>query len=64
MFANFFLKEFIEKKFSKRFGTLNEKFRKNEFLYFLIYRFVGGIPFAISNILPVIFNIRLKKTAK
>ncbi len=60
MFANFFLKEFIEKKFSKRFSTLNEKFRKNEFLYFLIYRFVGGIPFAISNILPVIFNIRLK----
>jgi len=26
----------------------------------LIYRFVGGIPFFISNILPTIFNIKIK----
>ena len=24
----------------------------------LIYRFVGGIPFAISNVLPCIFNVK------
>ena len=28
--------------------------------FFLIYRFVGGIPFFISNILPTIFNVKLK----
>ena len=60
IFANYFLKDFIEEKFSKRFALLHEKFKKNEFFYFLIYRFVGGIPFQISNILPVLFNIKFR----
>ena len=60
IFANYFLKDFIEENFSKKFSNLKEKFKKNEFSFFLIYRFVGGIPFAISNILPTIFNIKLK----
>ena len=25
----------------------------------MVYRFVGGIPFAISNILPTLFNVRV-----
>ena len=37
-----------------------EKFKKNEFIFFLIYRFIGGIPFFISNILPTIFNVKVK----
>ncbi len=60
MFANYFLKDLVEEKFSKKFYNLNEKFKKNEFIFFLIYRFVGGIPFFISNILPTIFNVKLK----
>ena len=59
IFANYFLKDLVEEKFSKRFSNLNEKFKKNEFMFFLIYRFVGGIPFFISNILPTIFNVKL-----
>ena len=58
--ANYFFKDLIKEKFSKRFSSLTEKFKKNEFLFFLIYRFIGGIPFAISNILPTIFNIKIK----
>jgi uncharacterized membrane protein YdjX (TVP38/TMEM64 family) len=60
VFANYFLKDLVEEKFSKKFSNLNEKFKKNEFNFFLIYRFVGGIPFSISNILPTIFNIKVK----
>ncbi len=60
IFANYFLQDFVKEKFSKKFLNLNEKFKKNEFTFFLIYRFVGGIPFFISNILPTIFNVRLK----
>jgi len=60
IFANYFLKDLVEEKFSKRFSNLNEKFKKNEFSFFLIYRFVGGIPFSIANILPTIFNVKLK----
>ncbi len=58
IFANFFFKDFIYDNFYKRFESLNEKFKKNEFLFILIYRFVGGIPFAIANILPTIFNVK------
>jgi len=58
--ANYFLKDFIKEKFSKRFLFLHEKFKKNEFFYFLIYRFVGGIPFSISNVIPTIFNVKIK----
>ena len=60
IFANYFLKDLIKNKFSSRFSNLNEKFKQNEFSFFLIYRFVGGIPFFISNILPTIFNIKIK----
>ena len=59
LFANFFLKEMIRDKFLNRFKKLEEKFRKSEFIYLLIYRFVGGIPFQIQNVLPCIFNVKV-----
>ncbi len=57
-FANFFLKDLIEEKFMNRFKNLQTKFQKSEFIYLLIYRFIGGIPFALSNVLPCIFNVK------
>ena len=60
MCANYFLKDLIEEKFSSRFNNLTEKFKENEFTFFLIYRFIGGIPFFISNILPTIFNVKIR----
>jgi len=59
LFANYFLKELIRDKFLNRFQNLELKFKKSEFFYLLIYRFIGGIPFAISNILPCIFNVKI-----
>ncbi len=58
--ANYFFKDLIIEKFSKKFSELKIKFKNNEFSFFLIYRFIGGIPFSISNILPVIFDIKVK----
>ena len=58
--ANYFFKDLIKKKFSSKFSNLTEKFKKNEFTFFLIYRFVGGIPFFISNILPTLFNVKIR----
>ena len=60
IFGNYFLKEIIREKFLIRFKNLEAKFKKSEFTYLLIYRFVGGIPFVISNILPCIFNVKLR----
>ena len=59
VFSNFFLKELIKEKFSNKYKTLESKFKKSEFIYLLIYRFIGGIPFAISNLLPCIFNVKI-----
>jgi uncharacterized membrane protein YdjX (TVP38/TMEM64 family) len=60
VFCNLFFKDLVKKNFLNKFKYLEDKFKKNEFIFFLIYRFVGGIPFAIQNLLPVIFNVKLK----
>tara|TARA_B100000029_G_scaffold171376_1_gene167656 strand:- start:3835 stop:4554 length:720 start_codon:yes stop_codon:yes gene_type:complete len=59
LISNFFFKDLIEKSFSKKFNFLKEKFKNNEFIFFLIYRFIGGIPFFISNMLPSLFNVKV-----
>jgi uncharacterized membrane protein YdjX (TVP38/TMEM64 family) len=59
IFANYFLKDLIKEKFLNKFKNLEYKFKKSEFLYLLVYRFVGGIPFAISNVLPCMFNVKI-----
>ena len=59
MLGNYFFKEVIKEKFLDRFKNLEIKFKKSEFIYLLIYRFIGGIPFALSNVLPCIFNVRV-----
>ncbi len=60
MIANYLLKDFIYEKFSSRFSFLINKFKKNEFIYFVIYRAIGGIPFFLQNLLPTLFDIKIK----
>ena len=60
IFGNFFLKDLIKQKFSNKYKILENRFKKSEFLYLLIYRFIGGIPWQISCLLPVIFNVKVK----
>ena len=57
--GNYFFKEVIKEKFLKRFKNLEIKFKKSEFIYLLAYRLIGGIPFALSNVLPCIFNVKI-----
>ena len=59
IFGNYFLKEMIKEKFLNRFKNLEIKFKKSEFIFLLVYRFVGGIPFAIQNLLPCLFNVKI-----
>ena len=60
MFGNFFLKDLIRKNFLNKFQSLEAKFKKSEFIYLLIYRFIGGIPWQLSCLLPTIFNVKIK----
>ena len=57
--GNYFFKDIIKEKFLIKFKNLETKFKKSEFIYLLAYRFIGGIPFALSNVLPCIFNVRV-----
>ena len=60
--ANFFFKDFIKKKFSVKIEKFINLFNKNDFLYFTLFRFTGGgLPFAVQNVLPVIFGMKIKK---
>ena len=59
LIANFFFRDFVQQKLGNRMVFLKDLFKKNEFLYFLIYRFIGGLPFFIHNTLPVIFNVKI-----
>jgi len=59
MLGNYFFKEIIKEKFLNKFKNLEIKLKRSEFIYLLIYRIIGGIPFALSNVLPCIFNVRV-----
>ena len=60
MLANFFFQDVIKQKLVSKFYKLKELFIKNDILYFMIFRFLGGIPFAIQNVLPVLFDMSVK----
>ena len=59
MFGNYFLKDLIREKFLNKFQNLEIKFKRSEFIYLLIYRFIGGIPWQLSCLLPTLFNVRV-----
>jgi len=58
MFGNYFLKDLIREKFLNKYENLERRFKKSEFYYLLVYRFIGGIPWQLSCILPTIFNVK------
>ena len=58
-FGNYFLKDLIREKFLNKYKNLDTKFKKAEFFYLLIYRFIGGVPWQLSCLLPVIFNVKI-----
>ncbi len=59
IFGNYFLKQLIREKFLNKFQNLEIKFKQSEFIYLLIYRFIGGIPWQLSCLLPTLFNVKV-----
>ena len=62
MFANFFFRDFVLKTFAAKFSKFKEFFSKNDTIYFLAFRFIGGAgtPYAIQNVLPIFFTMPVK----
>ena len=61
LFGNYFLKDLIREKFLNKYKNVETKFKNAEFFYLLIYRFIGGIPWQLSCLLPTIFNVKTSK---
>ncbi len=60
IFGNYFLKDFVREKFLDKYKKLEIKFKDSEFIYLLVYRFIGGIPWQLSCLLPTIFNVKIR----
>ena len=60
--ANFFFRDTVKKILEHKFKKYIQLFQKNEFYYFFLYRFIGGlgVPFFLQNIFPVLFNMKKK----
>ncbi len=58
--GTFFFRDLVRKILEKKFEKYIQLFQKNEFLYFFIYRFIGGlgIPFGLQNLIPVLFDMK------
>ena len=60
LFANHYFKDLVFKYLSSRFLSLKNHFNENEFSYFFFLRVIPGIPFPIKNLIPVLFDMKLK----
>ena len=62
LLAKAFFSEFIKNNFTNKFSKFIKFFNKNETLYFMFFRLLGGggAPFPIQNVIPVIFNMSVK----
>ena len=56
-------REAIKEKLAPKFSKLKDFFNKNDFIYFTIFRFIGGggAPYAVQNVLPILFDMSIKK---
>ena len=62
MLVGLFFREAIKEKLAPKFSKLKEFFIKNDILYFMSFRFIGGggAPYAVQNVLPILFDMSVK----
>ena len=62
MMVGFFFRETIKEKLAPKFSKLRDFFVKNDILYFMSFRFIGGggAPYAVQNVLPILFDMSVK----
>ena len=58
--GSFFFRELVKNILEKKFERYIQVFQKNEFFYFFIYRFTGGlgVPFGLQNLIPILFGMK------
>ena len=58
--GDFFFRDLIKNTLEQKFEKYIVLFKKNEFYYFFIYRFIGGlgVPFGLQNLIPILFEMK------
>ncbi len=58
--GNFFFRGLVITILEKKFEKYIKLFQQNEFFYFFIYRFIGGlgVPFGLQNLIPILFGMK------
>ena len=58
--GNFFFRDLVKRILEKKFEKYIFLFKKNEFFYFFVYRFIGGlgVPFGLQNLIPILFGMK------
>ena len=58
--GNFFFRDLIKQILEQKFHKYILLFKRNEFYYFFIYRFIGGlgVPFGLQNLIPILFGMK------
>ena len=58
--GNFFFRDLVKKILEQKFDKYILLFKRNEFYYFFIYRFIGGlgVPFGLQNLIPILFGMK------
>ena len=60
VFANHYFKDLVEKYLGNKYPMIKKNINENELSYFFSLRIVPGIPFPFKNLLPVLFNMKIK----
>ena len=58
--GDFFFRDLVKIVLKQKFEKYIFLFKKNEFHYFFIYRFIGGlgVPFGLQNLIPILFGMK------
>ena len=58
--GSFFFRDLVKSILEKKFNRYIQLFQKNEFFYFFIFRFIGGlgVPFGLQNLIPILFGMK------
>ena len=58
--GNFFFRDLVKIILGQKFEKYIFLFKKNEFFYFFVYRFIGGlgVPFGLQNLIPILFVMK------
>ena len=58
--GNFFFRDLVNNILEQKFEKYILLFKRNEFYYFFIYRFIGGlgVPFGLQNLIPILFGMK------